>query len=296
MAGEIGSGTLSEALNTVVGACRYVSEFKREGTWQRTCDVVKQEEGTGEDWREFQLHKVTAQDITETTENRNYQVLAGTILSGTPTMSQIVIKITDRAYRKLAKIVTSKFGPIAGFAMERKKQDDYLALFSGFSTQASPGTGNPFTSGHVMAAVSNIVSNTQEGSMAEVHTVCHGRQLYDLQTEVVAAIGTYAIPAGMTEEVYRRGFKGTVAGSNVWVSDDIPIDSTPDANAATHAKNGVIHIKSMELKTKRDYDIYYGGGAEVLSLVDEYAFLERTSQSTQVWCYRHLSDATAPSS
>ena len=46
-------------------------------------------------------------------------------------------------------------------------------------------------------------------------------------------------------------------------------------------------------------NFYFGGGADVISLVEEYAFAERkggTAGTTQLWCYRHQSDATAPTS
>ncbi len=55
----------------------------------------------------------------------------------------------------------------------------------------------------------------------------------------------------------------------------------------------------MGLKHKTDYDLYFGGGAGVISLTNEYAFAERksgTAGTTQVWAYRHFSDAAAPTS
>jgi hypothetical protein len=213
-----------------------------------------------------------------------------------PTMTQIIIKVTDRTYRKIAKIVSEKFGTLVGNAMSRKKDEDYLALFSTFATTCSPGTGTTFSSGYISAAKNNITSNVTEPSMAQVFTVLHGFQIKDVQDELLAGVGTYTVPTGMTEEIFRRGFSGTVAGSNIFEDGNITVDSTPDANGATHSREAVIACVGMEIKREVDRDLYFGGGADVISLVDEYAFAERRSGTTQVWAMRHQSDATAPTS
>ena len=98
--GEVTSGTLGDALPEIVADARLVREYA--GTWKRTCDVRKQEEGTGLAWTQFQLAQIDAQDIGENQENRNYQQFAGTLLQTEPVMSQIIIKVTDRTYRKVA--------------------------------------------------------------------------------------------------------------------------------------------------------------------------------------------------
>ncbi len=292
--GETTTGSLSDALPQVVSEARIKKEF--EGTWRRTCDIKKQQPNTGLSWTEFSLDKVSRQDITETTDNRNFQQLSGSLQSIEPTMNQIIIKVTDRTYRKIASVVKGKFGGLAGNAMNRGDDEDYLSLFSTFATTNSPGSGNPMSFGYVSSAKVNITSNVTEPSMAEVFTVLHGRQIKDIQDEVLAGVGTYTIPVGMTEEVFRKGFAGTVAGSNVFEDGNITVDGTPDANGATHSREGVIAAVGMEIKSEADRDLYYGGGADVISLTNEIAFAERKSGTTQVWAYRHFSDATAPTS
>lgn len=296
--GETTSGSLSNALPTIYAEARRIREQK-SGTWERTTTVKRQPEGEGYNFGWFTLNQIDAQDVTETATNNNYQQFAGSVQNTTPEMTQVIIKVTDRTYRKVSKNVTGLFGPSAGNAMERKKNKDYLSLFTTFATTASPGTGQPFASGFIAAAAANARSNTTEPAMSSVFTVAHGFQIYDLHVEQVAAIGTYAINAGLTEDVFRNGFKGQVAGSLVFEDGNIAIDSTPDANAATAAREGVYSIMGMTLKKDTDRDIYFGGGADVISLTDEYAFAENrsgTAGTTQVFCYRHLSDATAPTS
>ncbi len=294
MAGETSSGSLSDALPSIVADARLVKEDP--GTWMRTVDVRRQKPGTGLSWQEFALSQVAAQDISETTNNQNFQQLQGTLFSIEPTMSQIIIKITDRTFRKIAAVVTGRFGSLAGNAMKRKDDEDYLALFTTFATTASPGAGNPLSFGHIAAAASNVTSNTTEPSMAEIFTVLHGFQLKDIQDEVLAGVGTYTIPEGMTADTFRKGFSGTVAGSNVFVDGNITIDGSDDANGTTHSREGVVAAVGMEIKKETDRDLHFGGGADVISMVSEIAFAERKSGTTQVWAYLLKSDATAPTS
>jgi hypothetical protein len=275
----------------MIADARIVREY--DGVWQRTCDVRRLKEGTGLSWNEISLAQLTASDITETTQNDNAQAIADTILTGTPQLSQIMIKITDRTYRRIAGVVESKMGSLAGNAMSRKKDEDYLDLFSTFGTGASPGTGNPLSFGHIAAAKNRISSNATEPAASPVHTILHGFQIKDLQDEIVSGVGTYTVPAGMTEEVYRRGWRGSVANSEVFEDGNITVNATPDARGATHAREGVVAILGMAIKTETRRDPSYGGGADEVFMTDEYTFIERSAGN---WAFAHLSDATAPTS
>ena len=296
--GETSSGSLSNALPTIYAEARRIREQK-SGTWERTTSVKTQSEGEGLSYNWFTLNQIDAQNITETQTNGNFQQFAGSVQSTQPEMTQVIIKVTDRTYRKVSKNVTGQMGPSAGNAMARKKNKDYLSLFSTFATTASPGSGNPLSHGHITAAVANAMSNVTEPATSPIFTVLHGFQIYDIQLEQLAPIGTYPIPPGMTEEVFRNGFKGQVGGSMIFEDGNITVTSTPNATGATHAREGVYAVKGMSLRHATDRDEYYGGGADVIILTDEYAFAENksgTAGTTQVFAYQHTSDATAPTS
>jgi hypothetical protein len=275
----------------MIADARIVREY--EGTWRRTCDVRTLKNNTGLTWHEISLAQLQAQDITETTENENAQQIADTIFSITPSMTQILVKVTDRTYRRIASVVESKMGTLAGNAMARKKDEDYLGLFSTFGTGASPGTGNPLSFGHISAAVNRANSNTTEPASGVVSTILHGFQIKDLQDEIVTGIGTYTVPQGLTEEVYRKGWRGTVAGSQVFEDGNITVNATPDARGATHAKEAVVAVMGMSIKTEKRRDPAYGGGADEIFMTDEYGFGERSAGN---WAFALLSDATAPTS
>lgn len=289
--GETISTTLGDSLPSIIADARIVHEY--EGVWQRVTDVRRQKDGTGHTWQEISLSQLEATDITETTRNDNPQQFVDTLFSITPQMSQIMIKITDRTYRKIAAVVESKMGTLAGNAMARKKDEDFLATFAAMNTGCSPGSGNPLSFGHIAAAVNRITSNATEASTAPVYSVLHGFQIYDIQNEVLAGVGTYTVPHGMTEDTFRKGFRGTVAGSNVFEDGNITITSTPNARGATFSKDAVVAINGMTIKTEKRRDPSFGGGADEIFMTDEYGFGERSATN---WAYTHLSDATAPTS
>src|SRR5690606_22717670 len=115
-----------------------------------------------------------------------------------------------------SKNVSSKVGPLAGNAMARKKDRDYLSTFTLFSTAVSPGTGNPISHGHINAGVSRIGSNASEPGTSPIHVILRGEQVYDLQSEVLAPVGTYEMSTGFTAETYKKGLKGEVGGARIW--------------------------------------------------------------------------------
>lgn len=290
--GETTSGSLADSLPTVVADARIIREY--EGTWMRTCDVRTQEEGTGLNWIENSLAQLAAMDVTETTNNENAQQLVDTLLQVEPTMVQILVKITDRTYRKIAKVVSSKFGSLAGNAMARKKDEDYLSLFSGFSGGADPGAGNAMTSGHISAAKSQITSNVTEGSTSPIFGVLHGYQLKDILDEIVTGNVTYPVPTGMSQDWFKNGMEGTIFGVTMFEDGNITIDAGTDAIGAVHSREGVVAVNGMTIKTETRRDPSFGGGADEVFMTDEYAFVERGSANP--WAFGQTSDALAPTS
>lgn len=294
MPGETTTGALSAALPSIIAKAGHVKEY--DGVWNRVCERQSRANGTGLVWQEYRLNQITGQDITETTTNTNAQTLSGTLQTASPQMAQILVKVTDRAKATLSANVVSEMGQLAGNAMKRKKDEDYLSLYSSFATTSSPGSGAPLSFGHITAAVANIKGNVTEGASGEIYAILHGFQVKDIQDEILAGVGTYTVPTGMTAEVFREGFMGSVAGANVFTDNNITIDATPNANGAVHAKMGVISVQGMGLKHEMRRDPSFGGGADEAFITDEYTFIERTSAGTQVFCQRILSDATQPAS
>ena len=115
--------------------------------------------------------------------------------------------------------------------------------------------------------------------------------------ELTAGVGTYPIPEGETAKAYRNGYTGKVDNIEVFLDDNIPIDSASDAKGGVWAVEGLLLVQGREpwQETRREPDI--GGGGDSIWLYDEYIWGERlAANTTSAWIWEIYSDATAPTS
>src|SRR3990167_4395069 len=115
--GETTTGSLADSLPSIIASARIVREYA--GVNKKTCDQQTLDPNTGLAWQEISLSQLAAQDIDETTTNTNAQQLQDTLLTATPTMTQILLKITDRTMRRIAPVVKAKIGAVAAQATGR---------------------------------------------------------------------------------------------------------------------------------------------------------------------------------
>lgn len=289
--GDTTTGSLANSLPTVIESARLFEEY--DMIVPKTVDLQRLGTGLGNTWNEIRLNQIVAQGITETTVMDNPQQFADTLFSVTPTMVQVFTRITDKTMRRVSGNVAALIGRASQLAMNRKMDQDGIAQFAGFSTTLC-GSTVTLNHGHISAAVANIRGNATESGMnaGPIHAVLHPFGIKDLQDEIEAGVGTYVIEAGMTQDFYKQGFSGSVAGANVWSAGNITIDSTPDARGAVYAQRALVLVREMELKreTRRRPDV--GGGADEVFLTSGYAYGERQD----AWGRSILHDATAPTS
>ena len=292
MAANTTTGSLADSKQTIIDSARIVREF--EGVFMKTTEAHTLPKGTGMGWDEISLAAITAQTITETTTLDNPQELSDAILTIRPTMAGLNYVITDQVYQKLPALVTGKLGQLGQNAIQRKKDSDYLAIFATATTTLA-GTGQTLQSGHIRAAVRRIRSNTTEPGIGPINVVLHGYGLKDIEDEILSGVGTYAIPEGLTKEVYLNGYAGMMksGGASVWEDGNIAINSTPDARGGVHTKEAVLMVQGFSPRTATRRREEIGGGADEMFHYDDYLFGERSAGN---WLYGVLHDATAPSS
>lgn len=279
---------LTRSLPYVIASARIVREF--EGVMVRLSERHDLSTGTGTDWNEIALGALTAQGITETTELNNPQTISESLLTVTPLMVGVQTIITDRTMRRISPNVAAQIGQLAQNAIQRIKDQRGLTLLDSATTSLC-GAGTTFSFGYVSAAVNRVRSNTTEPAMGSIYTVLHGFQIKDIQDEILAGVGTYPIPTGLTADVFRQGFAGSIAGSEVYEDGLITIDSSDDAKGGTFAREGVLLIDGFGPKTETQRLIRTGGGATELIIYDEFAYGERSAGN---WLYEQYSDALAP--
>ncbi len=280
---------LNDSIPTVIAAARIIREF--EGVMVRLSDRTNLADGTGDKWNEISLAKLNAQGVTETTELNNPQKIQDTLFSVEPTIVGVQTIITDKTMRRITKKVAAKIGTLAQSAIQRKKDQDGLTLLDS-ATVSLGGAGTTMHEGLVSAAMARITGNTTERGTGAMYTVLHPFQLKDVQDQITNALGTYAIPSGITEEFFRRGFNGTLYNTEVFTAGNLTIDSLDDAKGGVFARESIVLVDGFGPKVETDRLIRYGGGANELIIYDEYAYGERSPGN---WLYEVYTDATVPS-
>jgi len=285
------TGSLADSLDDVRSSARIVRE--QVGKMSQLVDKQTLGEGIGLSWQEITYDALTAQAITENTELDNPQQIADSLLTITPTVVGIETFITDRVKARINKKGFAQMGKLAQNAIQRKKDEDGLALFASGATTAEPGAGNVLTSGYIASAKYNISSNATEPGPDPIYAVLHGFQLKDIYDELVAGVGTYAVADGPTADVYKSGFKLPIAGCEVYEDGNITIDSSDDAAGGVFSKMGIILVQGRAPRVVDVRNEKRGGGGWHVYHYDEYAYGERSDGN---WVYRMTSDATAPTS
>ena len=288
--GRTTTGSLADSLPTIIDSARTVREY--EGVMLKLVDKNTLNSNSGLAWDEISLEQLNAQAVTETTVLDSPQLFQDTLFSITPTVVGIHTVVTDRVQKRISANVAARMGVLAQNAMNRKKDEDLITVLDG-ATTSLVGAGSEVTENHIAAAVKRIQSNATEPAVSGIYTVLHGFQTYNLQSRLLVGVPTYPIPSGLTESVYRMGFRGSIVGSELFEDGNITIDSGDDAKGGVFAREAIVHVQGMSPRGETQRWPHYGGGADALWMYDEYGNGERSAGN---WMYEIFADATSPTS
>jgi len=289
MAGNTTTGSLADSLPTIIASARIVRE--QEGVMPQLVEKVTLGEGVGLSWNEVSYAQLTAQAVTETTELDNPQQLSDTLITITPTVVGIETVITDRVGARITKNGYAKLGALAQNAMQRKKDDDGLTVLDGFSNSYC-GAGETLTSGHIGAAMALIKGNASEPGKPPYRCVLHSYQIHDIEDELIAGVGTYNVGEGLTARVFSDGFRGMIAGAQIYEDGNITEDATNDMIGGVFAQEAIVLVQGRAPRAVAVRDEALGGGATKVYHYDEYAWGERLD----TWGVELISDMSVPTS
>ena len=271
-AGNTTTGSLADSLPTVIAAARIVRE--QEGVMPQLVEKQTLGEGVGLNWNEVKFDKLTAQDITETTELDNPQQLSDSLFTVTPTVTGIETVITDRVAARISKNAYAKIGSLAQNAIQRKKDEDGITMLDSFSNSYC-GAGSTLTSGHISAAMGLITGNATEPGNPPYRCVLHPYQIHDIEDELRAGVGTYIVTEGMSARVFSEGFAGAIAGAQVYRDGNITVDSSDDMKGGVFAQEALVLVQGRAPRMVAVRAENIGGGATKVYHYDEYAYGER---------------------
>ena len=283
MAGETTSASLGDSLQYIQDSARMRREYGTVMT--RVVDKRTLPANSGRAWDEITVERLDAQSVDESTNLDNFQSFVDSLFSVEPVMTGIATFITDKARSIVSTETLGATGSAMQNALERRKDLDGLTVLD--SGTSFGGAGTTLTSGILSAAQTENTFGAQTGSNAEGWTgrqvaVLNSRQIKDLRDEVTSGIGTYPTPNGLTEEIYRQGYRGMVDGLEIFVDDLMTIDASDDAKGGVFAagKDGaIVFVQGPGKKTKERYNPAKGGGGVEVYQYDDYAYGIRLANS-----------------
>ena len=300
------TGSLADSLDVVTSSARIVREF--EGVMTQAVDRITLRENIGISWREVDLAKLTAQDITESTVLDNPQKISDTLFQVTPTVIGIHTVITDRVRMRVSSETLAQMGRLAQNAIERLKSQRGHSILSSASTDLG-NTSNPLLSAFIAAGVARIRGNSNEPGMPPFNVVLHPFGVHDIWSEIVTGVmpehqtanrvvgatptdpnSISATRPGDAGSVFQNGFRGNVAGAAI-MEDGLLSTSSNNSTGGVFAKEGIVLVQGFAPRTYTERMNNLGGGAEVLYIYDEFAYGERSSGN---WVFGLSHDATAP--
>ena len=200
--------------------------------------------------------KLTSGDVTEATQATTTTAVAITSAARTATVSEHVIAstVSDLVLMGSNDDIVGQAGTALGNAVAAKLDDDLVELGKGFS-QTECGAGTALALAHVFGAMrqlraasapmpySLVLSPKQVWGAKGIISLLHNTALDTAgsSTTDTATARPIGMMGGKAEEAFQTGFVGSIAGFDVYWSDQIDenVGSGGDAAGFAFSKGGI---------------------------------------------------------
>ena len=192
--------------------------------------------------------KLTSSNVTEATQATTTTAVAITTAARTATISEHVIAstVSDLVLMGSGDDVEGQAGPALGNAVAAKLDDDLVELGKGFS-QTECGAGTTLALSHIFGSMRQLRS---AGAPMPYNLVLSPKQVWGAKGLISllhddAVTGSNAKPMSLMgnkgEEVFSTGYVGSIAGFNVYWSDQIDenVGSGGDAAGFAFSQGGI---------------------------------------------------------
>ena len=284
---------LADTIPTVIEEARHTAQHKAimaSAVWK-----ITKQQGDGSTVNVPYWGEVTAAGLTEGVDMTNSSAMEDTNVQITPAEVGVKIILTDKLVRDNMNDVKAAAGKILGNAMEKKRDQDLLALFSSATTDL--GGSADLTMGFVAASRALLAGNaTTVGGPAPLPYVCVHHpfvllDLVDVVTPIVPTAASLAIGTSLTDNILLNYTIGRLFGMPILEDGNITIDGTPDARGGVFAAGtggGIILATANEWSVEPQRDASLRGWE--LNIVGEYG----VGVYLAGWIVSLNSDATTP--
>ena len=243
------TGNLENAQKIIIAASRYTEEHNAPAMALIESFTL----GKGE--KQVTVPKVaqmTMSDLVDGQDIIDEEDIGMTTVDLTASEVGAKVILTDKLVKQSTDNVFSIVGRQLGDGMARKKDEDVVALYSGFGTDLG-SAGRTMSLANVSAAVAYAKGN-KFGS--QVYINHHPFAVWDVANTAVTASTTYPVPKGWTEDLLGNFFSGLrpLNGVPIFEDGNISIDSSDDAIGVIADKSALAVLKSVDTRTERERD------------------------------------------
>jgi|DEB0MinimDraft_10_1074344.scaffolds.fasta_scaffold38163_2 N4-gp56 family major capsid protein len=197
---------------------------------------------------------LTAEDIAEGTD------LSGTSAdqSITTTTKNITLKevgimtnLTDFIRDTSEQNVVAHLGRLFGNAIAKKMDTDLTALFSSLSVEKGPGAGAELTIENMFQAAAELRANNAPGMY---YGVFHPKAIYNVKKALTNTFSGAQNITDLGNEALRQGYVGTIAGIQIFESNNVAVDVSDDAVGAVFSAEcfGVAMQNDLNIEMQRN--------------------------------------------
>lgn len=278
------TGNLDDVQNIILAACRYTAEHNAP------CVNLIEHFTLGKGAKQLTVPRagqMTAQDLTDGVDMVESEDIG--ITTTDLTCSEVGLKaiVTKKLIRQFNEDVFKIIGKQMGDAIARKKDEDVIALFDGFS-QAEGTTNTDITFAYWSACRAILQQKKAPLPISFVH---HPYVVNALAISVGrATTATTAIPHGLSEDLIRDFWSLTLDGVPIFHDGNIPrVAATDfDSKGAMLSKEALCIIESLAPEVEREYDA--SRRAWEINMVTDYGVFELMDD----YGVEMLYDSTAP--
>ena len=200
--------------------------------------------------------QMTALDLTDGVDISGSEDIGMT--STSLTVAEIGLKtiLTDRLVIQENEDVHKIVGRQMGEAIARKKDNDVIALFTGFSASALGGSGKAFELGNVLEYIAHAKLNKFPAPVYIVQnpavTMAIASSLWGYQN-AVGGTAANALPSGLNEKLLRDYFEFRVGQVSVFQDGNIAVSGS-DYTGCIFSREAMAHLESVAMNTERQRD------------------------------------------
>ena len=200
--------------------------------------------------------QMTALDLTDGVDIGGNEDIGMT--STSLTVAEIGLKtiLTDRLVMQENEDVHKIVGRQMGEAIARKKDNDVIALFSGFSASALGGSGKAFELGNVLEYIAHAKLNKFPAPVYIVQnpavTMALASSLWGY-ANAAGGSGANALPSGMNEKLLRDYFEFRVGQVAIFQDGNIAVSGS-DYTGCVFSREAMAHLESVAMNTERQRD------------------------------------------